>query len=177
MSIRARSDVVLPYKLARQSGGWRGEIALGAFERFSALVAGGDGKVAVDLSFRLDDEGRCRLRGSARTTVGIECGRCLLPQTRDLAVELDLCIVGTDVGARALEADLEPYVLDGEEALVVDLVEDDLILGLPHEVCEVPEACPNRPVLQYPETATDVDGPTERNNPFAALADLVGKRG
>jgi DUF177 domain-containing protein len=176
MSTRAGADVVLPYKLARQAGGWRGTIAIDEFLRFGELISGADGPVTVDLAFRLDEEGRCRMQGHATVRVRIECGRCLLPQSRALDVPLDLCVVASDTSAAELGSGLEPYVLDGDEARVADLVEDDLILALPHQVCDEPLTCPNRPALEYGEVDAAEQTSGEPKNPFAALADWVGKR-
>jgi len=176
MSTRVGADVVLPYKLARQAGGWRGSIAIDEFLRFGELVSGADGPVAVDLAFRLDEEGRCRVHGHATVRVSIECGRCLQPQARALDVSLDLCVVGSDTSASELAGDLEPFVLDGDEITVPDLIEDDLILALPHQVCDEQETCPNRPPLEYGEPDSAEGAGAERKSPFAALADWVGKR-
>ena len=176
MSTRAGADVVLPYKLARQAGGWRGAIAIDEFLRFGELVSRADGPVTVELEFRLDEEGRCRLQGRAVVRVDIECGRCLLPQARTLEVPLDLCVVGSDTSASELASDLEPFVLDGDEVRVADLVEDDLILALPHEVCDEPRTCPNRPALEYGEVGDEGQPSGERASPFAALAEWARKR-
>jgi uncharacterized protein len=171
MSTRAHADVVLPYKLARQGATWRGRVALEEFSRFGALVEATGADVEIELGFRLDDEGRCRVSGTAATRVGVECGRCLLPQVRDLTAPLDLCVVATDADAGALGAQFEPFVLDGEKVRVVELVEDDLILALPHGVCDEPETCPNRPTLDYPGDG-EAGRPEATRNPFAALAGL-----
>ena len=176
MSTRVGADVVLPYKLARQAGSWRGTIAIDEFLRFGELVSGADGPVAVELAFRLDEEGRCRMHGRASVRVHVACGRCLQPQARVLDVPVDLCVVASETSAAELTRELEPFVLDGDEARVADLVEDDLILALPHEVCAEPQTCPNRPPLEYGEGADGERAKDERANPFAALADWVGGR-
>jgi uncharacterized protein len=175
MSTRAHADAVLPHKLARQGAGWRGRIALDRFARFNAIVQPLGEPVEVELHFRLDDEGRCRVEGRARTRVGIECGRCLLPQARQLDVPVDLVLVSSDEEASAIVSTSDPFVLDGEEVQVVDLLEDDLILALPVEVCEDVATCPNRPSYDYPPASEEENA--ARPSPFAGLADLVGKRG
>lgn len=142
--------------------------------RFSALVEPLGGTVGIELSFYVDDENRFRVRGTVATRVGIECGRCLLSRPRDLNVALDLVLVGSDAEAAAVTGAGEPFVLEGEEIAVVDLIEDDLILALPTEACDEPASCPNRPPLDYPVAGeTDAEEP---RSPFAALASLVGKQ-
>ncbi len=172
----ARSDVVLPYKLARQAGSWRGRVALDQFERLGALVTGAATAVVdVDLGFRRDEEGRTRADGRVTVTASVECGRCLLPQPCLIDVTIQLCIVATDAEAAKLGGQVDPFVLDGEEVRIKDLVEDDLILGVPQQVCSRGDDCPDRPRYTYGDASAD-GGAETRNNPFASLADLVGKR-
>jgi uncharacterized protein len=170
MSARVRADVVLPFKLARQGAPWRGRLPLAAFSRLGRLVTDAGAAVDVELDFFVDDDGRTRMVGRASTRLGIECGRCLLPQVRDYVVPLDLCIVASDDAAAALVGGVEPFVLETEETTVVDLLEDDMLLALPGQVCELPETCPNRPPLDYPG---DGEARTEPGrSPFAALSEL-----
>ncbi len=173
MLIQPGSDVVSPYKLARQDGRWQGRLALADFERMGSLVGSvPTAVVAVSLDFRRDDEGRCRVSGRVTTEAMVECGRCLLPQPCTVSVAIDVCVVGEEQ-ASTLPDTLEPYVLDGDEVRIRDLVEDDLILGIPHEVCRDGDSCPNRPRFEYGDPEGNSGG---SNNPFASLADLVGKR-
>ncbi len=175
MSNPARTDVVQPQKLARQNGRWQGQVALAECERFAALVGrADDAEVDVRLGFSQDEQGHCRLTGHARADVLVECGRCLLPQRVSLDVGIDLCIVATDAEAAELTGALDTYVLAADEVSVAALIEDDLILGLPHRVCERRDECPHRPVLEY--GTDEAVGEPETNNPFAALAQWRARR-
>ena len=62
----------------------------------------------------------------------------------------------------------------GEDIAVAELIEDDLILALPNQVCEAYDACPRRPDLRYPTDAGEA--PEQKPNPFAALADWQNRR-
>ncbi|NJN52979.1 MAG: hypothetical protein HC809_15675 [Gammaproteobacteria bacterium] len=170
MLTRAGSDVVLPYKLARQNGRWQGRLALAGFERVRELVSAASEDVAVEvaLDFCRDDEGRCRVQGRAAVSTAVECGRCLKPQPCRVDVAIDLCVVGTEEQASAVSAAVDPYVLSGEEVRITDLVEDDLILGLPNQVCTQGDDCPNRPPYTYGEADGEA-GAKERNNPLRRL--------
>jgi uncharacterized protein len=176
MSTQARTDVVSPYELARTRGQFSGEIAVAAFPRLRSLVLG-DGSVSVDLEFTRDDDGRCRVEGPVAVTVRLECQRCLEGVPRSLQVAVSLCVVRSDEQAADIGEDIEPFVLPDDEVSIVDLIEDDLLLALPSQVCVAYEECPNRPELSYPAGGNDPDDETEPDqpNPFAVLARLKNR--
>jgi uncharacterized protein len=128
-------------------------------------VLGGDA-VDVELSFVRDEQGRCRVRGTVDGELSLECQRCLEPVARRVHTDIDLCVVASEHAAQQIEPDLNPFVLEGGEATLATLVEDDVLLSLPVRVCELGDDCPLRPTLDYPAP----DAPQEsRQNPFAAL--------
>ncbi len=176
MSTLARTDAVSPHELARKRGLFTGEIPIAAFPRLGSLVLGGGG-VSISLTFRHDDEGRCRVQGYSKVTLDLQCQRCLAPVPHTLNVQIDLCVVASDAQADALADELEPFVLEEEEVAIVDLVEDDLLLALPTQVCLAYDAdCPNRPELDYPVAAGAKPDPTQaRPNPFGVLAGLKNR--
>ena len=168
MSTQARTDAVSPHELARKGGQFTGEIPLVAFPRFASFVAAG-GVVSVTLQFDQDDHGRTRVRGRIGTTVTLDCQRCLGPVERPIAAEIDFRVVASDDDAREIADEIEAFVWTGEDIAVAELIEDDLILALPNQVCEAYDACPRRPDLKYPNEVGDEAEP--KANPFAALAD------
>lgn len=176
MSTQARTDAVSPHELARTRGQFVGEIALNAFPRLRALVLG-DGVVSVDLRFAHDEKGRCVVEGPVAVTLMLECQRCLEPVERDMHVSLQLCLVGTDAQAADIEPEFEPFVLGDDEVSIVDLIEDDLLLALPNQVCVAFDACPKRPALFYPADGMPAgdDAAAERQNPFDVLAQLKNR--
>jgi len=176
MSTPARTDAVSPHELARKGGLFSGEISIGAFPRLAALVLG-DGVVDVRLEFAQDDQGRSHVRGTAVVHAALSCQRCLEAVQRKLDVQIDLRVVGSDAVAREFADAFDSFVLTDDEIAVVDLIEDDLILALPSQVCEAYDECPNRLDLSYPADGATVDAKgSARANPFAALAELKNRR-
>ena len=176
MSTQARTDAVSPHELARTRGRFVGEIAIDAFPRLRSLVLG-DGFVSVDLRFTRDDKGRSIVEGPVAVSVVLECQRCLEPVRRDVGVNLSLCLVRSDAQAAEIDG-IEPFILSDDEVSIVDLIEDDLLLALPSQVCVAYDECPNRPALSYP---ADRDGGVDdaaqkRPNPFGVLAELKNRR-
>jgi uncharacterized protein len=176
MSNQARTDAVSPHELARKRGLFTGEIPIAAFPRLSPLVLA-DTTVSVSLAFARDDEGRTRVEGRAAWVPTLQCQRCLEPVERALNVPIDLCVVTTDAQAADVAGELDAFVLTEDAVSIVELIEDDLLLALPIQVCEAYEECPRRPELAYP--ADDENGAREtepaRPNPFGVLAGLKNR--
>ena len=176
MSTQARTDAVYPHELARKHGRFTGEISIAAFPRLGAFVLG-DGCASVDLNFARDDESRSRVRGSVRVLLELQCQRCLLPVERTLDVQIDICVVASDAQAYELANEIEPFVLDEESISIVELIEDDLLLALPSQVCVAYEDCPNRPQLSFPRASAPDKEVTKqaRPNPFDVLAEMKNR--
>ncbi len=171
MSTQAHADAVSPHELARRAGRYSGEIPIAAFPRLSALVLS-DGSVDVQLEFSRDDEGRSRVQGHAVVSVALSCQRCLEPVSRRLDAPIDMRVLASDAEAREFADAFDSFVSSEESVAVVDLIEDDLILALPSQVCEAYDACPNGPEVNYPVDAETTSAEPARPNPFAALAEL-----
>jgi DUF177 domain-containing protein len=169
MSIEARMDAVSPHELARSRGHFTGEIAITAFPRLSGLVVG-DGVASVALRFRRDERGRSVVEGRVELSLILECQRCLEPVPRLIEVPIHMCVVATAAQAAELIDEVDAFVLRDEEVPIVDLIEDDLLLALPSQVCRAFEECPDRPGLSYP--ATEPDASAAGSNPFGVLAKL-----
>jgi uncharacterized protein len=176
MSTQARTDAVFPHELARKHGRFTGEISIAAFPRLGEL-APSNGCASVDLYFSRDDQSRSRIRGSVRVLLDLQCQRCLGPVERMLDVPIDVCVVASDAQAYELANEIEPFVLDEESISIVELIEDDLLLALPSQVCVAYEDCPNRPQLSFPRAAAPDNEVTKqaRPNPFDVLAELKNR--
>jgi uncharacterized protein len=175
MTTQAMTDAIEPLRLARKEAVWEGEIPLGTLPRLAAEVVGADGDqnsdVAVSLHFFRDAEGRARVRGTVSLAVSLSCQRCLEPVVRGIDIELDLWLTSTQRQLEELSPEHEPYMLASDHVSVAELIEDDLLLALPYQVCPDFDACPNAPSLTFPAAAA-VAGENARVNPFDALAHL-----
>jgi DUF177 domain-containing protein len=169
MSIEAHQDVVSPHELARSGGQFAGEIAIAAFPRLCGLVIG-DGVAAIALRFRVDERGRSMVEGPVRLSLTLPCQRCLEPVRQSIDVAVSLCIVRSDAQATELIDEVDAFVLHDDEVSIVDLIEDDLLLALPSQVCQAFDECPDRPGLSYP--ASEPDAQVADVHPFGVLAKL-----
>ena len=138
-----------------------------ALKRFSALCDCLE-PVQAQLEFRFDREGLLRMEGSLAVRVAVECHRCLEPVSIGLESAFSVVIAATQAEATRLGAEHDVLCVDGEEAGIAALIEDELILALPERPC-TEAACPQALPLASPAGALD-EGALETTPPFAALS-------
>ena len=108
-----------------------GTIPLERFTRLTQSLKNDKGNVQVELGFRKGRKHRTGIVGKAKVSVGLECQACMDLLVFPLEVEVRLTLVNSE--AMLLELPQEEDGLVVEEKLVhlVDLFEDELIIGLP----------------------------------------------
>jgi uncharacterized protein len=136
-----------------------------------------------DVAWRVVGERRAVTGGEAELWLALEatapvwltCQRCLQPFEVVLSLDRRIRFVRGEAQAETLDAELEDDVLALPRALDVrELVEDELLLGLPI-VPRHPVVCPQPlPMASEPDSADE--SVAERPNPFAALQALKQRR-
>lgn len=164
--------VLDPRELARSGSSWQGILSLGGFKRVTQLVPDHDASVELSLNFSFDEEGRCRVEGSAHLRTGLVCQRCLRTVEHDVDALIDVLVLKEEIDARNLTPEHDTFVLSGREMSVEELVEDDILLSLPQQVCDHPEKCPHMPALEYPSEEAETKLPA---SPFSVLDALRRK--
>lgn len=165
--------------LAKEGGRLQGRWPLAGFERLiESAHADARPTAADEVEWQVEGELR-PVRGGvpevwlhleAQARLQLECQRCLQPVAAPLAVQRSFRFVADEATAAEIDADSEDDVLVLTRALNThELVEDELILGLP--LVPMHEACPQPLVTPAAQTAEVEDRP----NPFAALAALKRK--
>ena len=143
-----------------------------ALERFSALCDCPDA-VRARLNFRFDRHGVVRMDGELAGRVAVECHRCLEPLAVDLKSGFSVAIAASEAEATRLGAEQDVLCVEGDEAGIAELIEDELILALPDRPCATAD-CPQAPALASPAEGLDEDAP-ETTKPFAALGALKAR--
>ncbi len=155
-----------PFRFAQARRCVAGQVPLSELKRLGECLADDNGEVEVELEFGIDADGFSFLRGHLRAELALTCQRCLQPMPHPVDTGFMLGIVADEAEAQQLPPHYEPLVAGDEPLYVNDVVEDELILGLPSvSRHELPD-CPAADVLREPEEGR------ERPNPFAVLSEL-----
>lgn len=128
-----------------------------------------DWRVAGEARARRGAEPEIWLHLACTARLALVCQRCLQPVDVDVQVERSFQFVASEALAAEIDADSEDDVLALSRTLnLIELIEDELLLGLPlvprHSTCPQP--------LRPP---ADPEPFEERANPFAVLGDLKRK--
>jgi uncharacterized protein len=163
-----RPDERLPFlNLARRDARVVRSLPAGELERLAA-IAPPVGALQVDLTFHLDQQGRARVTGTAESVARVTCQRCLEAFEQPLRVEVDVRVIRDPALASSLAEKADVLVVETESVTIADVVEDELILGLPERLCRE-EPCPHAPEMNFPASEAE---PERRDNPFSVLSEL-----
>lgn len=135
-------------------------------------------KVSSDVEFRFNEERLPVAAGQAMAEVTLTCQTCDLPVSYPLIANFEM-LLASAVRAGQLPRAADVRIVEDGQLVLAELVEDELLLALPAQVCEDTD-CKNLPVLEFPIPADELTaiaaqpaGDTgEAENPFAALQAL-----
>jgi uncharacterized protein len=162
-----------PIRMADTRRLLEGRIALAEMARLGESLQDSAGEVAVSLEFGTDKEGIRFMRGRIRAEVSLECQRCLETMRFPIDSEFALALVRSTVEAEALPSHYEPLLVEGEPLFLRDIIEDELLLALPIVPMHAPDECSINTSSSIAADGIRKDtGATEKENPFAVLADL-----
>lgn len=142
--------------------------------RLSEALLSNEGYITAKLEFT-SSVGFASLKGSVSAKLLIECQRCLDPVETELSGRFKFALVSSEEEIELLPGEFEPYMLEGEEQSVIDLIEDELLLCMPmvtiHEDdCSDYMMKQNRAIKAEIKAAKDAE--REAKNPFSALKAL-----
>ena len=164
-------ELIDPLVFAERRIELKGKLKLSVFTRLEGLLLDTDGDVAVELFF--NKQGRhAFVDGWARTTLNMQCQNCLDAVSVPIAATIKLGMISAMEYADQLPEGYEPLLIDEEKMLLKDIVEDELILTLPH-FPKHDYGC-----IKFEHPASVVVPPAENDadlkpkNPFAILANF-----
>jgi uncharacterized protein len=143
-----------------------GVYPLSKFARLGETLLSNQGDVTVKLEFSYKVGFAC-LTGRVSANALVECQRCLKPMETELAGSFKFALVRSEDEFELLPEEFEPYLLEGEEQSIIDLIEDELLLSLPM-VTVHDNAC--SVFMTKQEEAMKAE--KEASHPFAALKAL-----
>ena len=152
-----------------------GQLAFARMKRLLEVVNNPEGVAEVELDFSVDGQGIANVRGWVHADVVLICQRCLEAMTVTIDVDLNLGIIASEEAAKRLPEHYDPLVVHGEQLLIAELVEDEIILALPAIPRHEPEECPARDYIEKRQSGAG-ESDEVSPNPFAVLAQLKAKR-
>jgi uncharacterized protein len=157
-------------KEVTRNGYFEGEIALSKLERLGELLHPGDGghddrKISVTFEFVRDEYDIPMIKGQLRTSLELECQRCLQSLDMPLELEFELMIDASDELLR--DSSLDTIYSDDGFIDVFEVIEDELILAAPLVALHEDSSCNEhwQASASEPEAAA-------KENPFAVLQQL-----
>ncbi|MEX2523889.1 MAG: YceD family protein [Gammaproteobacteria bacterium] len=154
-----------PARLADNAESLKGTLGIDNMQRLLTIVDNRDALITFHLSFsRNEEEDVVVIDGGFSTELAVHCQRCLEPMVIRLEKVIRIAWGAdmTDVGS--LAADTEPLEVSENRIALTDLIEDEVLLGLPMSPAHSPEECPATELLQELQVS--------RENPFAVLKNL-----
>ena len=143
-----------------------GEYPLARLERLSEALLNNDGVAKVRLEFGYSFGFAC-LKASVSADLVVKCQRCLNPMKQSVTGSFKFALVSSEDEFELVPDEFEPYLLEGEEQSIIDLVEDELLLSMPM-VMSHDEACS----AFMSEQGEQIKAAREAAHPFAALKAL-----
>lgn len=168
-------DLIDAWQAVKAGSSFAGVIPLDRLGRLARSVLGAEGPGAYAIAFGRDGDGRAVARGRVSMMLRMTCQRCL--GEMGVSVDAPIALVlarqtsGADVFGLApvhgVPDDLDTVVVGDDPICPWDLIEDELLLAIPHFPMHPERECPGLPSGLAAMVAVD-----RRENPFAALAVL-----
>jgi uncharacterized protein len=166
----ASADLVNALELAGRAASVERDVDLAQLPRLKEAGALAGTRAHGELSFGMF-EGRATVDARVSGTVVLTCQRCLQPCEVRIVEATPLVVLAGDEDPAP--AGFDPILGDAERLPVIEVIEEQLLLGLPLVATHRPgTGCRCEPA---PEAAKDVA--PEGQRPFANLRELLDKRG
>jgi uncharacterized protein len=107
------------------------KVAVADLHRANKLLAAEDGDVTYHFDFSTDVEELCVISGELHGLLTMCCQRCLKNFKREVRCKFVVSPVKDDAEAKLLPNGYEPIILQDGKFDTLELLEDELILGLP----------------------------------------------
>ena len=151
-------------KEVTRGGGFQGNIRVRDLPRLSEFLYSDDAIVEIEFEFVRGNFESPLLKVRFKTSLSIECQRCLKAMEKPMSMEFNMLVDATDelVG----ESSLDTIYSEDDYIDIFEVVEDEIILGLPLVNMHEDQACNE----YWPVEQQQSEQVTE--NPFSVLEKL-----
>lgn len=144
---------------------FQGVIELRALLRLAGKLESDQGKIMVEFEFTASDYDCPILNGRLETSLTVECQRCL--KSMDLAMKSEFKLLIDAPGELAHESSLDTIYSDNGAIDIFEVVEEELILGLPLVAMHDDISCD-----EYGRSQDETPDISVKENPFSVLKKL-----
>ena len=153
-------------KQAERNVTLEGAMPLVKLERLSEVLCGNSGELFAKLHFT-SSTGYLGLHGGVEASLELICQRCMKPMKHVVSGQFKFGLMTSEGYEDKLPPDAEPYLLEGDEQSVIEILEDELLLSIPIAATHQNECSE---FLRQQDEERRVE--KEKSNPFAVLKDL-----
>ncbi len=166
-------DTINPWSAAEGRRIYQGTLPLKRLGRLAELLADVDGEAHFRAAFHLDGEQRPVISLEVRAELALECQASLETYRQPVARKTLLGVVASEQEIDALPDHYEPVAAVNGRLALADLVEDELLLGMPQ--------VPRRPGLEHVSHQAGAGQKLEAageepRKPFAQLGEMLRKQ-
>ena len=161
-----------PFRMADQGRQFSGQIKLGSLKRLVPMLESAEGQFDIELGFDVDEVGIKYLYGSLQAVLALKCQRCLESMQFPLQSEFKLALIHSEAEAERLPETYEPLVVETIPMHILDMLEDEILLSVPHIPMHEESECMIQPSMTETELAEQQDEDEPKENPFAVLEKL-----
>lgn len=169
-------EYVDPWRLANLGKVFSGVTGLAELPRLAEALLSADGEVLFNLEFYRDEKRRARVKGNVRAELFLTCQRCMGRMKTPVNADMDLAIIEVFEEAEKLPPECDPVLVDDGRIRLMDLLEDELLLAIPHVPMHDEAECEVKLETYFPDAdadeAQELESSADENNPFAVLAGL-----
>jgi uncharacterized protein len=165
-------DLIDPWKAADGHRVFHGTMPLSRMQRLSALLDSNAGEAAFSARFGYDRQKNVVIDLEVEADLMLVCQRSLLPYAEPVSRRSQLVVIESLAEQDSLPGHYEPVLVENHRVALLELVEDELLLGVPQ--------IPRNPEIEEIEISTDggVRTPSDKSDeplrrPFAGLAELM----
>jgi uncharacterized protein len=167
-------DLLDPWKAADGRRAFQGTIPLKRMTRLGPLLASSAGEASFDVRFAYNQQKDLIIYLSVDADLKLICQRSLLPYNEAVSRKSELMVIRDLAEQELMPEGYDPVQVEHGRLALVNLVEDELLLGVPQ--------IPRNPAVAEIKLSTDGEQtpaseiPDERlQRPFADLANLLKK--
>jgi uncharacterized protein len=173
---REYPDWVDPWKAAEGGRTFAGSMPMNRMTRLLPLLAPPAGEAHFSARFGFDDQARVVIRIEVDAELPLICQRSLERYLEPVHRETLLGVIATLAEEVLLPGNYEPVLAEHGRLALQDLVEDELLLGVP-QVPRNPAIAEVRLTLTDPQAEErEEQGAPPARKPFAGLAEQMKKR-